>query len=131
MSDEFTSALSFVSSHRSAEVDAHLQSRAGSVGRLDGAEVVDRESFFRQAARDLFDAPVENWAQFEDRLRLSVMQAPGDEYAFVWTDVHRMLEGGLPTLVTVADICFTFARARASHGHRFRAFFIGDGPNFS
>ena len=79
---------------------------------------------------EVLGQPVGNWSALEDRLRLAIFEAPGEEYALLWTDAHRMLEGGLPGLVTAADLCYRMARTREDHGHRFRAFFVGDGPNF-
>lgn len=128
--DEFASALNFVATARAQEVDAHLASRSGTVVRLDGDAVTDRESFLRAFGEAAFDAPLETWGHFEDEVRTAVSQAPGDEYAFVWAGAHRMLDGGLEDFVTVADACLSLARTRHIHGHRFRAFFLGDGPNF-
>ena len=128
--DEFAAALNFVASGRLAEVEAHLASRTGVVLRVDGADVRDAASFLRRAGEALTGAPMQNWAQFEDVLRSAVFRAEGSEYALLWTEVDRMLDGGLDDLVTVTDACLGLARTRQEHGHRVRAFFLGDGPNF-
>jgi hypothetical protein len=99
---------------------------------LDGTDVVSAATFLGAARAQLFGAEeTANWSSFTDQIRNHPVVAGGERVAFVWSHADRMLESGLPDLVTALDILTGVARERYGLGSTFAVFLLGDGPNFA
>jgi len=98
---------------------------------LNGALVRDTASFLTAASTDLLQGiPAPNWSSFEDSFRDLIWTLDDRFVALVWTDAHRMLQGGLGDLVTALTL-FTRVSELLKGNHTVLAVFLfGDGPNF-
>lgn len=119
-SDDLDKLISFLGSHK------HW------VYKLDGKEISEKQSLLVQLSAALFGHQVvANWSSFEDLLYTWVNETSYPHLAIVWTDAHRMLEGGLGDLVTALDIMTRVARHYYEQEIDLVIFLIGDGPNFA
>jgi hypothetical protein len=133
-------ALNLVASADVAALEAAIGGWGWALWRLGGAGVSDAASFFAQAARDL-PAPfttraVRDWDAFADSAWEAAALTDADAIAFLWTDVHRMLEGGLGDLLAASTALVTLVRQLANPSspdatpRALYVFLAGDGPNF-
>ncbi|MFN3653215.1 MAG: barstar family protein [Armatimonadota bacterium] len=126
----------------SADLDAlrsTLVARGFTLLELDGRQVRDKHSFLLQVRSD-FPSPEglepHNWDAFSDCLWLSLRELGAANVAVVWTQVERMLDGGLPDLLTAVSCLEQVAISVAGTEEGFpRAtalliFLVGEGPNF-
>ena len=117
-----------------------LRNRDYRIFDLDGGEIHDKNSFFLQAAKDLPQPhgliAENNWDALSDNLWWSLSEITETQVAIVWSNAHRMLNGGLPDLL-VAVSCFEqLAKSVATTEHGFshpvtlHIFLVGEGDNF-
>ena len=129
---EFAAVVNCVDAGRIDSLMERL-SRAGAVvDTLDGMRIRDKHTLLDEVGRKVFDGrKLANWAQLEDLLRLKILGVSSTGgYALVWTDVPRILDGGLQDLLVATDVFFRMARVANQKGHRFRVFLVGSGSNF-
>ena len=118
---------------------AELERDGSVVFELRGDAITDKASFLRQAAIDLPHPSgliPHNWDAFVDCLWGGIEETNALLVAVLWTEAHRMLQGGLHDLLTAVS-CFEqvahslFSAERESiHPIQLVVFLIGDGENF-
>ena len=123
--------VNYVSGADHEQLMQRLEASGYKVIELPGEDVHDEASFMRAATEHLlggYDAL--NWSRFEDSLGQLEWSHSERPVALVWTEVDRMLEGGLSDLVTALDIFTGFSRHRYKSDKIFVTFLLGEGPNF-
>ncbi|SRR6266542_1030614 len=108
--------------------------------QLNGSNVHDRSTFLEEASRALPHEPgvevVSKWDALVDSLWGGLAIEETSNVTFLWTDAQRMLEHGLPDLLTAVSCLEHLARqvATPSAGFpravRLITFLLGEGDNF-
>lgn len=85
-----------------------------SVWELDGSQIRDRHTFFRQVLAD-FDLPgvtdIRSWHGLQDYLWGRLAQGEETRLVIVWRQADRMLDGGLGVLLEAVDVLRELARS--------------------
>ena len=129
------SQLSVLNCAAQADVEAavaDLRESGFEVLRIDGSEVRDQTTLLAAARRDVPGVEAfkpHNWSSFADAMGDDVFDFE-ERVALLWTDAHRMLEGGLADLLVATDLLAGLARYAYSQEVTFVTFMVGDGPNF-
>lgn len=131
--------INCVQSADEARLRVLLQSENVRIFVLQGAHVHDAASFLRQVGLDLPREPdlePGNWDGFVDCLWGGLAELDSSHVAILWTDAHRMLEGGLPDLLTAISCFEQVARSLYAPESNLpspmtlQVFLLGDGTNF-
>ena len=133
------SVVSCVSAEHRPALEAALRTEGYALLSLDGTEVRDKLSLFRQAARDVLSgqaSPPSSWDGLLDSLWQALAARDETAVAILWNDAQQMLEGGLEDLLVASRGLADVARQVATTEHGFprevtlRVFLLGAGPNF-
>lgn len=102
---------------------------------LNGANIVDYDSFFKQACLDLPQwMDTNNWNSFLDVIRDTFDEVNEPYIDILWLDAHNMLNGNLRFLLEATDFFAGLSNEyEKNHDQPLRGitlFLLGEGENF-
>ncbi len=129
--DRGVAVINYVDSRDHDALVERLRSWGADVVHVDGAEAVDKQTVLEAfGGSGMLSRPPRNWESLADILAGAVQSMSSQAVAVVWTDAHRMLEGGLSDLITAADILTEISREMTKAGRIFVTYLEGTGANF-
>lgn len=111
---------------------ARLEASGFAVFVLDGASVRDEASLTAALGAQVLGRPdlAPHWDRLASLLSDHLWSQDDARLALVWTEAHRMLDGGLADLVQMTDILTGLSRELYAET-TFVSFLLGEGPNFA